>query len=115
MATTSPSLKNSPSRYCGSGLFYHIHLKDAAFQQIIAEKGYTYINGYDDPAVISGAGTLGLEMLEQLEDAGKRDMICAVLRISSDKPLTSSRCSVGANRRRWAHCWSLTCDEIPST
>ena len=28
-----------------------------------------YINGYDDPNIIAGAGTLGVEMLEQVPDA----------------------------------------------
>ena len=28
-----------------------------------------YINGYDDPEIIAGAGTLGVEMLEQVPDA----------------------------------------------
>lgn len=28
----------------------------------------TYVNGYDDPAIIAGAGTLGLELIDQLND-----------------------------------------------
>ncbi|KPI86476.1 hypothetical protein ABL78_4460 [Leptomonas seymouri] len=35
----------------------------------IAERDrLTYVNGYDDPAVIAGAGTCGLEILDQLPD-----------------------------------------------
>jgi threonine dehydratase len=33
------------------------------------EKGLTYINGYDDPAVLAGQGTIGLEIIEQVPDA----------------------------------------------
>ncbi len=33
------------------------------------EKGLLYVNGYDDPAIISGAGTMGLEIMEQIPDA----------------------------------------------
>ncbi len=32
------------------------------------ENGYTYIHGYDDPAIIAGQGTMGLEILEQVPD-----------------------------------------------
>eukprot|EP00040_Diaphanoeca_grandis_P028949 m.168418 g.168418 ORF g.168418 m.168418 type:complete len:466 (+) comp31515_c1_seq2:185-1582(+) len=31
-------------------------------------KDLTYINGYDDPAIIAGAGTVGMEIIEQLPD-----------------------------------------------
>ncbi|CAH0400541.1 unnamed protein product [Chilo suppressalis] len=33
---------------------------------ILADSGKTYINGYDHPHVIAGAGTIGIEILEQL-------------------------------------------------
>ena len=32
------------------------------------EQGYTYIHGYDDPAIIAGQGTMGLEIIEQVPD-----------------------------------------------
>lgn len=32
------------------------------------EKGYTYINGYDHPSIIAGAGTMGIEIVEQVPD-----------------------------------------------
>src|SRR5436190_12728285 len=33
--------------------------------EIARERSLTYINGYDDPAIIAGQGTLGLELAEQ--------------------------------------------------
>lgn len=33
--------------------------------ELAAQHGLTYIHGYDDPAIIAGQGTLGLEILEQ--------------------------------------------------
>ena len=30
--------------------------------------GYTYINGYNDPDIIAGQGTIGLEILDQVPD-----------------------------------------------
>jgi threonine dehydratase len=37
-------------------------------QQLIKEKGYTYIPPYDDPDVIAGQGTIGMEILHQHPD-----------------------------------------------
>jgi threonine dehydratase len=34
-----------------------------------AREGLTYVHGYDDPAIIAGQGTLGLEVLDQVPDA----------------------------------------------
>ncbi|MCX6894903.1 MAG: threonine ammonia-lyase [Verrucomicrobia bacterium] len=36
--------------------------------KIAAAKKLTYINGFDDPAIIAGQGTLGLEIVEQVPD-----------------------------------------------
>jgi threonine dehydratase len=35
---------------------------------IAADQGLTYINGFDDPAIIAGQGTIGLEVLAQVPD-----------------------------------------------
>ncbi|KAG5885358.1 hypothetical protein JTB14_035163 [Gonioctena quinquepunctata] len=36
--------------------------------QLAKERGWTYINGYDNPQVIAGQGTIGLEIMEQVQD-----------------------------------------------
>src|SRR5437588_8037799 len=36
--------------------------------QIAQERGLAYIDGYDDPAIIAGQGSMGLEILEQVPD-----------------------------------------------
>jgi threonine dehydratase len=36
--------------------------------EIAKERGLAYIDGYDDPAIIAGQGTMGLEILEQVSD-----------------------------------------------
>ena len=36
--------------------------------QLCVERGLTYINGYDDWAIIAGQGTMGLEILDQVPD-----------------------------------------------
>lgn len=37
-------------------------------EEIAAKEGLAYINGYDDPAIIAGQGTIGLEIAEQVPD-----------------------------------------------
>ncbi|MEP6708684.1 MAG: pyridoxal-phosphate dependent enzyme, partial [Verrucomicrobiota bacterium] len=36
--------------------------------EIAKERGYAYIDGYDDPAIIAGQGTMGVEIVEQVPD-----------------------------------------------
>lgn len=40
----------------------------AAADGIAAEQGLTYINGFDDPAIIAGQGTIGLEIARQVPE-----------------------------------------------
>ncbi|MFO1497374.1 MAG: threonine ammonia-lyase [Verrucomicrobiota bacterium] len=37
-------------------------------EELVRTRGYTYINGYDDPTIIAGQGTMGLEMVSQVPD-----------------------------------------------
>jgi len=36
--------------------------------EIAKERGLAYVDGYDDPAIIAGQGTMGLEIIEQIPD-----------------------------------------------
>lgn len=38
--------------------------------ELSREQGYTYVHAFDDPAIVAGQGTIGLEILEQLPDLG---------------------------------------------
>lgn len=40
----------------------------AVADDLVAQEGLTYIHGFDDPDIIAGQGTLGLELLEQVQD-----------------------------------------------
>ncbi|KAI1156310.1 threonine dehydratase [Nemania diffusa] len=42
-------------------------LSEQHAQQLAKEQGYTYISPYNDPDIIAGQGTIGLEILEQCE------------------------------------------------
>jgi threonine dehydratase len=61
-----------------SGQGAHVHrggaaLEDAvrAAKQLAAERGLHFVHPFDDPDVIAGQGTVGIELLEQVPDLGK--------------------------------------------
>ncbi|MBA3686572.1 MAG: threonine ammonia-lyase [Planctomycetes bacterium] len=37
-------------------------------EQLATERGLTFIHGFDDPAIIAGQGTIGLELMEDIPD-----------------------------------------------
>ena len=72
MPTIAPMAKVDKCRSFGVNVVIHgAHIGEAKeFAQTDPQfSGLTYINGYDDPEIIAGAGTLGIEMLEQVPDA----------------------------------------------
>ncbi len=71
MPTLAPLMKVANCRALGATIVQHGQtIADAAelAHQLEKEHGYTYINGFDDPAIIAGQGSMGLEMLEQTPD-----------------------------------------------
>jgi len=72
MPTVAPMAKVDKCRAFGAEVVIHgNHIGEAREFALSAPEhaGKRYINGYDDPEIIAGAGTLGIEMLEQLPDA----------------------------------------------
>lgn len=71
MPVHAPLMKVSNCRQLGATILQHGQtIADAAqlAQQHVTERGLTYINGFDDAAIIAGQGTMGLEILEQVPD-----------------------------------------------
>lgn len=71
MPQYAPLIKVSNCQKLGANVV--IHGKDfaeakALADEIAAEKGLAYIDGYDNPAIIAGQGTMGLEIIEQVPD-----------------------------------------------
>lgn len=48
----------------------------AEAQRYVASEGLTYIHGFDDPDIIAGQGTMGLEILDQVPDVDA--IVCPV-------------------------------------
>ena len=71
MPKFAPLIKVSNCQKLGATVV--LHGKDfgeakARAHEIAKEKGLAYIDGYDDPAIIAGQGTMGLEIMEQVPD-----------------------------------------------
>lgn len=71
MPRFAPMIKAERCRYYGARVIQsgeHLLESKERAQKLVAEEGLAYVNGYDDPAIITGAGTIGLEMLEAEPD-----------------------------------------------
>ena len=71
MPESTPTVKVTQTARHGAEVVLHGQIVDDAFtraHELAAEKGYVFVHAFDDPAVIAGAGTLGIEMLEEVPD-----------------------------------------------
>ncbi len=71
MPETAPISKTAATRAYGAEVIQHGEIYDDAFEyakQLEKEKGYTFVHPYQDPYVIAGQGTIGLEILEKIPD-----------------------------------------------
>mgnify|MGYP001157750069 CR=1 FL=1 len=70
MPEAAPRSKVEASRGYGARIVQRGTLSDAFVlgEELCREHGYTFVHPYDDPDVIAGQGTLGLELLEELPD-----------------------------------------------
>jgi threonine dehydratase len=69
MPKFSPLIKISNCRNLGATVVLHgsdFAEAKAHARKIAKEKGLAYIDGYDDPSIIAGQGTMGLEIVEQV-------------------------------------------------
>ncbi|MDF1763222.1 MAG: threonine ammonia-lyase, biosynthetic [Oleibacter sp.] len=71
MPRTTPEIKIMSVKARGAKVILHGDAFDEAAahaQKLVEEKGYTYIHPYDDPLTIAGQGTIGMEILQQMDD-----------------------------------------------
>src|SRR5438477_6262159 len=71
MPKYAPLIKVTNCQKLGANVV--LHGKDfseakAHAHEIAAEKGFAYIDGYDDRAIIAGQGTMGIEIVDQVTD-----------------------------------------------
>ncbi len=71
MPKYSPITKIKATEYWGADVVLHGDTFDDAFaysESIVAEEGRVYVHPFDDPAIAAGQGTIGIEVIEQLDD-----------------------------------------------
>ena len=69
MPKTTPAIKIDGVKSWGGKVVLHGDTYDEASayaQQLVEEKGMTYVHPYDDPEVIAGQGTVAMEILHQV-------------------------------------------------
>jgi len=71
MPEPTPTVKVTQTAGHGATVVLFGEVFDDAYakaRELSAEKGYVFIHPFDDPQIIAGAGTVGLEMLEDAPD-----------------------------------------------
>ncbi|HMD76853.1 MAG TPA: threonine ammonia-lyase [Terracidiphilus sp.] len=71
MPLATPQIKVAATRGFGAEVILHGASYEEACEEALrrrVEEGRTFIHPFDDPEVISGQGTIGLELLEQVPD-----------------------------------------------
>jgi threonine dehydratase len=71
MPESTPTVKVTQTAGFGATVVLHGELFDDAYtkaRELAAEHGYVFVHPFDDPQIIAGAGTVGLEMLEDAPD-----------------------------------------------
>jgi len=71
MPVTTPSIKVDAVRALGGEVVLHGDNYDDAYskaRELESSEGLTFIHPFDDPAVIAGQGTIGAELVEQMDE-----------------------------------------------
>ncbi|WP_326911156.1 threonine ammonia-lyase [Sedimentibacter sp. MB31-C6] len=71
MPNITPLIKIEGTKSYGSEVVIHGDVYDESYKEsmrLSKEKGYTYVHAFDDYDVICGQGTVGLEIIEELEN-----------------------------------------------
>jgi threonine dehydratase len=71
MPESTPTVKVTQTAGHGAKVVLYGQIVDDAFakaRELSLENGYVFVHAFDDPQIIAGAGTVGLEMLEDAPD-----------------------------------------------
>jgi len=73
MPSDAPAVKVEGTRAHGAEIIFydrHTESREAIADALAAERGGTVVPSFDDPAIVAGQGTAGLEIAEQLAEQG---------------------------------------------
>ena len=71
MPQTTPLVKVNATKGYGANVILKGQIYDEAYthaQDLVQQKGYLFVHPYEDPLIIAGQGTIGLEIAKYLED-----------------------------------------------
>jgi len=74
MPSDAPAVKVEGTRAEGARIVFYdrrSESREAIAERLAAEGGATVVPSFDDPAIVAGQGTVGLEILEQMEEVGE--------------------------------------------
>ncbi|KAI2495596.1 pyridoxal-phosphate dependent enzyme [Fragilaria crotonensis] len=68
MPTVAPLAKVDKCRKFGARIIIEgMHRRSKTYAEtLVQSEGLTYVNGYDDPPIIAGAGTIGIELIDDV-------------------------------------------------
>ena len=78
MPSDAPSVKVKATRSHGATIIFYdrrSESREAIAQQLAEEQGAVVVPSFDDPAIVAGQGTVGLEILEQMPEPLRRVII----------------------------------------
>lgn len=78
MPSDAPAVKVEATRGHGAEIVFYERRsegREALAQRIAEERGAVVVPSFDDPAVVAGQGTVGLEILDQLGSAPRRIVV----------------------------------------
>jgi threonine dehydratase len=81
MPSDAPAVKVRNTRALGAAVIFYdrwTESREAIGARLCEETGATLVRPYDDPGIIAGQGTIGLEIAAQAEAAGARLDACVV-------------------------------------
>ena len=73
MPANAPAIKLANTRALGAEVVLYDRFaedREAIARRIVAERGATLVPAYDDPHVVAGQGTVGLELMQQAAELG---------------------------------------------
>jgi threonine dehydratase len=74
MPSDAPAIKIDSTRSHGAKIVFYERLSESREEisaRLASEKGAVVVPSFDDPAIVAGQGTVGLEILQQLADLGE--------------------------------------------
>jgi len=78
MPADAPAIKIDGTRAQGADIVFYdrrVESREEIARQIAAESGATVVPSFDDPAIVAGQGTVGLEILEQMVEPPRRVVV----------------------------------------